>query len=141
MNVNEAKNKQAQIVKETAELMDKTLYPVNLVPANFNNWLSAALRNESQRTLECDWPTLKALMHATGNEFNLNLMGFALNAIESKTPVQLGISNEDYESLQDQVFVMCSAWNMIVTPLKEQVKRRLLSVKEIYKGNNKTIHH
>lgn len=130
--------------KMTAELqaaMNATPFPQGLLPTWFCDILGKALRHESQRTLECTWPMLNILLSFNKGELNLTEMGFALNAIESKSMVQLGIEVIEYQVVQQKVFELCTKWNELVVLVRNPISEKYSNVKPLFVPSKKKIFH
>ena len=110
-----------KINAEIEAFRSNTKFPGALVHPCFDDWLSEALKHESQQTLECPWPVFKSLFQVGAADFTIQQMGFALNSIESKSREQMNMGEAEYIQMQDYVEETCKKWQGMVEPVKAEI--------------------
>lgn len=131
---------QQKLATEINDAMLSTKFPEGIVPDRFKGWLSQALNHESNRTLECEWPMFKSLLEGDPKLFSMAQMGFALNAIESKSREQMN-GHVDYVFIQDTVFTMAKHWNDITHVIQQEISKKYIGSKTIILPKTKKLHH
>jgi hypothetical protein len=144
-----SQRQQAQIVelnhKEQVEMklaLEQNKFPSDSIPDTFNEWLLKALAHEKQSTAQCDWKVLR-LLHTNSLEnstdYPLQHFGHACNSIEDKTPVQLGVSNEEYVIIQDTIQDLAREWTKIAAELNDPIKKRYKILTDQVRNNKPII--
>lgn len=122
-----------EIAKQRAldmeRVLNENLFPMEIVPDQFHDWLAAALMHETSEHLNCSSAMLKSMhkIAASGTrEINIQQMGFSCNCIESKTPAQLGLKNDtrghqEYIYMLDTIDVLAIRWKSITDSLNEPI--------------------
>lgn len=123
---------QKKMQAEIDAMQANVKYPAGLVPFWFRSVLAKALSHESQQSLGCDWEMLKSIRVEDPQFFTLAQMGHALNAIESKTEVQIDVPGLTYEYLMDGQQEMAIKWNEIVAPLRAEIIKKYQNVQPLF---------
>lgn len=130
-NQDRQKALEQQMKQEVEQVQAATKYPSGLVPSWFAEALKRALRHESSSALGCTWPELKSIREGHPMTFSLSQMGHALNCLESKTPVQLGVDDATYNEWMEAQEQMAKKWNEMVMPLRQEIMKKYSNKKTI----------
>jgi hypothetical protein len=130
---------QKKMQAEIDAMQANVKYPAGLVPGWFKEALDRALKHESQQSLGCDWEMLKSIRLGDPRFFTMAQMGHALNAIESKTEVQIDVPGFSYEYVMDGQQEMAIKWNEIVAPLRAEIIKKYQNVPPLFIPSGKKI--
>lgn len=127
---------QAAYNAEIEKALKAQMFPVEILPEFFNNYLQATLVYESRVTLGCDIETFKNIHLISQTErgaLSMFEMGFILNAMERRTPSEW-LARIDYLEAMGEVAHMTAKWNEIVTPIKNSIIKKLQTQAKISQG-------
>ncbi len=121
-------NQQAQdFEKELKQELQKIELSTALPP----EWIRQALTHESCSSLGCSLETLKNILSGSTNAYSLS---FLVSALQSKTPLQMEMSVEEWIVLQERVSVVAFEWNEKVEPIKTKLMRKMQANQRIQRA-------
>jgi hypothetical protein len=134
MNAVEQRNQmlKEKFSKEIAEAQKEMHFPAEDIPHNFREVLNRVLNTKCVHTMQCSWPMMKSLISDDVQNFTLEQMGLALNAIERTTPEEYMCTLEEYAQLMDMQEEMARIWNNIWNPKFESIQRKYASTPPLF---------
>lgn len=124
--------------QELQDCISCGMLPTEQIHPNFQQWIRQALQHETTSLMGTSYPDFKkqwlSMCEKTAEEYNMQEMGLAINCVESKSMVQMGIESvnsgynfahrEEYIFIQDAIAVMALHWNVHMEALKKPITEK-----------------
>jgi hypothetical protein len=117
-----------------AEFKERTAtitFPADKIPPGFFSYLIEALRTINRKDINATWEDMKSTYDLLEDyrEKDVYTMGFAINAIETRSPDQLGIKRiDEYITLMNDMQRMATDWNEIAKPHKAAAENKVIAL-------------